>query len=199
MKKLGFAATFVMQLFCSQIVSTQDYQKIPDVFDTPENIYPFIKPSENLSYWKVFTNHSDPEKAVLYESQYPEPMTILEPIPEKGFFQKCLGENCFHYIIACKRDRPEYFTNEKDLRSFIGEVDNIGEAVLIANTFDFSIDITNPEGGSFKKDEQNFYLKTFRSKKCTEVRESFLLTIRRKNGAVRSQSKGIYTSKKNCE
>ncbi|WP_262147184.1 hypothetical protein [Chryseobacterium foetidum] len=199
MKKSGLITLLIAQLFLSQNSQTQNYQKIPDVFDTPENLYPFIKPSENMSYWKVFTNHSDYEKAVLYESQYPEPMTILEPIPERGFFQKCSGENCYHYIIACKNDRPEYFKTDNDLRKFIAEVDNIAEAVLIVNTYGFSIDINNAEGGSFKKDENNFYLKTFKSHKCPEVRESFLVTIERKNGQTTSQSNGIYSSKKSCE
>ena len=199
MKKSGFAILLLSQLFSGQTVQTVGYQKIPDVFDTAENLYPFLKPSENLSYWKAFTNHSDPEKAVLYESQYPEPMTILEPVPEKGFFQKCVGENCYHYIIACKNDRPEYFADEKDLRKFIGEVDNIAEAVLIVITHGFLIDINHAEGGSFKKDEQNFYLKTFKTKKCPDVKESFLVTVKRKNGQIKQQSNGIYTVKKTCE
>lgn len=199
MKKSGFFTLLISQLFWSQNSLTKDYQKIPEVFDTAENLYPFIKPSDNFTYWKAFTNHSDSEKAVLYESQYPEPMTILEPTPKKGFFQKCVGEDCYHYIIACKDDRPKYFINEKSLQDFIGEVDNIAEAVLIANINGFSIDINNTEGGSYKEDEHNFYLKTFKAKKCPEVKETFLLTIKRKSVQVKSQNKGIYTKKKTCE
>lgn len=199
MKKSGFLTLLIAQLFWSQNAQMQDYQKIPEVFDTAENLYPFIIPSENFAYWKAFTNHSDPEKAVLYESQYPEPMTILEPAPEKGFFQQCLEENCYHYIIACKNDRPQYFSNEKSLQDFIGEVDNIAEAVLIANINGFSIDIYNADGGSYKEDKQNFYLKTFKAKKCPEVKESFLLTIKRISGQLKSQNKGIYTQRNTCE
>jgi len=126
-------------------------------------------------------------------------MTILEPSPQSGWFQKCIGEKCYDYIIACNNGRPEYFTSEKDLRNFIGEVDNIAEAVLIANTYGFSVDTDNHEGGSFKKDEQNFYLRTFRIKNCQDVRESFILTINRKNGMLKHQNNGIYTLKKTCK
>ncbi|KQT18282.1 hypothetical protein ASG31_06025 [Chryseobacterium sp. Leaf404] len=198
MGKPGFALLLLSNLWWSQTGQMKDFQKIPDVFDTPENLYPFIKPSKDFAYWKAFTNHTDPEKAVLYESQYPEPMTILEPAPEQGFFQKCLSENCFHYIIACKNDRPEYFADVKALRKFIGEINNVGEAVLIANTYGYSVDIKNPEGGSFRKDDSNFYLKTYRSEKCSDVKESFLLIINIKSGELKVQSRGIYTEKKSC-
>lgn len=199
MKKLGFASILFTQFFFGQVNTVDDFQKIPEVFDSAENLYAFIKPSKDIAYWKVFQNNNDPDKAILYESQIPNPMTILEPIPEKGFFQKCLGENCFHYIIACKNDRTEYFTNEKDLRRFIGEIDNIAEAVLIANSHGFQVDINDLKGGSFKKDAESFYLKVFKQKKCNEVKESFSVTIKRKSGKLSSESNGIYTEKQNCE
>ncbi|WP_312075916.1 hypothetical protein [Chryseobacterium sp.] len=199
MKKSGIAIILFTQLVFSQQKQTENFQKIPEVFDSVENLYPFIKPSENIAYWKVFQNNNDPEKAVLYESQIPDPMTILEPIPEKGFFQKCLGENCFHYIIACKNDRSEYFTSEKDLRKFIGEIDNIAEAVLIANCYGFQVDINDLKGGSFKKDAESFYLNVFKQKKCSDVKESFSVTINRKSGKLDSESNGIYSEKKSCE
>jgi hypothetical protein len=36
-------------------------------------------------------------------------MTINDPAPEKGFFQKCLGENCFHTLLPVKTAAQNIF------------------------------------------------------------------------------------------
>ena len=198
MKNLGFVAVFFIQLGFAQKTDSKDFQKIPGVFEKAANSYPFITPNQDYDYWKVFTNDPDSEKAILYESQTPEPMTILEPAPKKGFFQKCLGENCFHYIIACKNDKTKYFNTEQELVKFIGTVDNIGEAVLVANTHSFYVDSENFQAGSFRKDDDFFYLNTFRPERCDDVREKYFVTINRKNAKIKFERQGIYTEKKTC-
>jgi hypothetical protein len=87
-------------------------QKIPEILDNTELLYPFIVPDKKYEYWSVLRNNPDPDKAIIYESQMPDLMTLNDPAPEKGFFQKCIGENCFSYVLACeKAGRNTFQTN----------------------------------------------------------------------------------------
>lgn len=185
-------------LFFAQIKVPDDYKKIPDILDTVDYLYPFIVPHKEYQYWRVLTNDPDPEKALLYESQAPDYMTINEPAPEQGFFQKCIGNNCFSYILACKKDRSVYFSNEQELRNFIGTVDNLPEAILITRTYGYSIDTKNKFTGSYKIEDHYISMYAFQSKGCPATKESFLLKINRKTGKITAKSNGIYSKNEDC-
>ncbi|MCJ8153932.1 hypothetical protein MKJ01_09205 [Chryseobacterium sp. SSA4.19] len=198
--KLFFPALFL----CSALLSGQkaipsDFKKIPEILDNPELLYPFIIPDKKYQYWSVLRNNPDPDEAVIYESQMPEYMTINDPAPEKGFFQKCLGEDCFTYLIACKNGQSEYFSDEKQLRTFIGTVDNLPEAVLIANTYGYTVDSTNRLSSSYIIEEKYIVLYLSKPKGCPKTKESFLIKIYKKTGALASTSNGIYFKSKDCK
>ncbi len=168
-----------------------DFKRIPEILDNTELLYPFIIPDKKYGYWSVFRNNLDPHEAVIYESQMPPYLTINDPAPERGFFQKCLGENCFSYIIACENDRSKYFTDEQQLRSFIGFVDNLPEAILVAATYGFQVDTGNALGSSYKIDDQ--YILIYVSKPRNDARkESFFVKINRKSDKLEAKSNGNY-------
>lgn len=178
-------------VLCQKTIPS-DYQQIPEILDNTDLLYPFIIPEKKYEYWTVFRNNPDPDKAIIYESQAPEFMTINDPAPEKGFLQKCLGEDCFSYLIACENSQSKYFSNEKQLRDFIGTVDNLPEAILIANTYGFSVDSTNSFGSSYKIEDQYIFMYLSKRKGNTEVKESFSIKIDRKSGKLESKSNGMY-------
>lgn len=185
-------------LFFAQITVPDDYKKIPDILDTVDYLYPFIVPSKDYAYWRVLNNDNDYEKAVIYESQAPDFMTINEPVPERGFFQKCVGNNCFSYILACKKDRSVYFSNEQQLRDFIGTVDNLPEAILLAKTYGYSVDTKNRFSGAYKIDDRHISMYVMQSKGCPAVKESFWIKINRKTGKLEAKSNGVYSKDENC-
>lgn len=185
-------------LFFAQITVPDDYKKIPDILDTVDYLYPFIVPSKDYAYWRVLNNDNDYEKAVIYESQAPDFMTINEPVPERGFFQKCMGNNCFSYILACKKDRSVYFSNEQQLRDFIGTVDNLPEAILLAKTYGYSVDTKNRFSGAYKMDDRHISMYVMQSKGCPAVKESFWVKINRKTGKLEAKSNGVYSKDENC-
>ncbi|MFN4365217.1 hypothetical protein [Chryseobacterium hispalense] len=187
---------FPVVLLCSGLVFSQktvppDYRKIPEILDNPELLYPFIIPDKKYEYWSVLRNNPDPDKAIIYESQTPDFMTLNDPAPTKGFFQKCLGEGCFSYLLACENGQTLYFSNEQELRKFIGFVDNLPEAVLIANTYGYIVDGGNVLSSSYKMDENHIslYLTKFTN---SATKESYLITIKRKTGKLESKNIGIY-------
>lgn len=169
-----------------------DYKKIPTILDTIDYLYPFLKPDKQYGYWKVLHNITDPEKSIIYESQMPEYMTINEPAPSKGFFQECETEGCFSYIIACKSDRAQYFTTEQQLRDFIGSVDNIPEALLVAKTYGYSFDSKDKLGGSYKFENDYILMYLSKSQNNPDRKESFFIKINRKTGKLEAKGNGFY-------
>ncbi|UOU97898.1 hypothetical protein MUU74_15550 [Chryseobacterium daecheongense] len=186
----------ILTLFFGKVLSQRTipeaYKRIPEVLDNTELLYPFIIPDKKYEYWSVFRNNPDPDKAIIYESQAPEYMTINDPAPEKGFFQQCLGEDCFAYLIACENSRSKYFSNEKQLRDFIGTVDNLPEAILIANTYGYTVDVTNQLGSSYKIENHYILMYLSKVKGNTDIKESFLVKINKKTGKLESKSSRIY-------
>ncbi|RNA62143.1 hypothetical protein D1631_09470 [Chryseobacterium nematophagum] len=200
MKILFIIIVLLSGSFYSQISSSvpTDFKKIPDILDTTDYLYPFIVPDKKFEYWSVLTNETDPEKIVIYESQMPEYMTLNDPAPEKGFFQRCLGTNCFSYILACENNHTTYFSSEKQLRDFIGFVDNLPEAILIATTYGFTVDTTHTQSASYKIEDNFISLYVAKIKNCPTSKESFLLKINRKTGKLETKSNGIFFKSDEC-
>lgn len=188
---------FPIVLLCSGLVFGQKtvpagYQKIPEILDNPELLYPFIVPDKKYDYWSVLRNNPDPDKAVIYESQAPDFMTLNDPTSEKGFFQKCLGEDCFSYLLACEKGKTKYFSTEQQLRDFIGTVDNLPEAILIANTYGYTVDTGNALSSSYKMDDKNIFLYLTKLTNNTENKESFFIKINRKTVKHEVKSNGTF-------
>lgn len=180
---------FPIVLFFSGLVSSQktvppDFKRIPEILDNTDLLYPFIIPDKKYDYWSVFRNNPDPDEAVIYESQAPDFMIINDPAPEKGFFQKCLGENCYSYIIACENGRSRYFSSEEQLRDFIGFVDNLPEAVLIAKTSGYTSDSSYKLGSSYKIEDKFITLYLSKLKNNAEDRQYVQIKIMRKTGKI---------------
>ncbi len=190
MKVLFPALILVSGLWFGQKNVPADFRKIPEILDNPELLYPFVVPDKKYGYWSVLRNNPDPDKAIIYESQMPDHMTLNDPAPEKGFFQKCLGEDCFVYLLACENGRSRYFSDEQQLRNFIGFIDNLPEAILLANTYGYLVDSGNPEGSSYKIEEKQISLYLVRLKNDRQTKEPFLIKIHRKTGKLEAKSAG---------
>ncbi|KIC64108.1 hypothetical protein [Chryseobacterium taiwanense] len=199
MRIISIFSFLIPGLLLSQNTVPSDFKKIPEILDNTELLYPFIVPEKKYEYWSVFRNNPDPDKAIVYESQAPEFMTINDPAPEKGFFQKCLGENCFTFLIACENSQSKYFSNEQQLRNFIGSVDNLPEAILVANTYGFTVDSSDISGGAYKIEDHYITMYLSKFKNCPVTKESFWIKINRKTGKIDSKSKGIYSQNSDCQ
>lgn len=199
--KLLFPIVFLLSgLVFSQKTSSSDFKKIPEILDNVDLLYPFIVPDKKYEYWSVLRNDNDPDpdKSIIYESQMPVLMTLNDPAPEKGFFQQCVGNRCFSYVMACENSQSKYFSNEQQLRDFIGSIDNLPEAILVAKTYGFIFDSTDKTGSSYKTDNQYISLYLSKIKNCPQTKESFLVKINRKTGKLESKSNGIYFKSDEC-
>jgi len=182
----------------SQIIVSSDYMKIPDTLGFRNNLYKFLIPNKKIKYWSVFRKE-DSSEILLYENKknnnlYKEKTNA----PNKGFFNECLPDRCFTYIVIESNNICQYITNEKKLIDFIGYVDNLPEALLIAKTCDLLFDRKNIAGGAYKIEKDFIYLYLAKFKNCPVSRESFYVKINRKTGEIEYESKGIYYKTDDC-
>nr|WP_322625078.1 hypothetical protein [uncultured Flavobacterium sp.] len=54
-----------------------------------------------------------------------------------GFFKGCHPSFCSNFVVAVKNDSVRYITTEETFRDFIGDVNNLEEAMLLAKTYGY--------------------------------------------------------------
>ena len=191
--------TLFFNLMFSQIDIPSDYLKIPDSLFFKDHLYQSIIPNKKYKYWKVVQKYSSMEKLVYEKKKITGNNRCKENHSiESGFFEECMPDGCFSYIVSCNNKTIEYFTTENELIKFIDYVDNLSEALLIAKTYGLWFDRKNPVGGSFKMDKDFIYLNLAKFKRCPVSSESFYVRIDRKTGELYYESKGIYHKTNDC-
>lgn len=113
-------------------------------------------------------------------------------------FTRCRPGDCFSFIIAYRNAKAKYFSNEEELRNFIGFVDNLSEALLIIRTYGFWFDSSNIIGGAYKFDDNYIYLFASKFESCPIKKESFIIKINRKTQEIETKSNGVYYKSDNC-
>ena len=187
------------KLLFSQIIVGDEYKKIPDSLFFKDKIYQYIIPNEKYEYWKVSRKDDTPNEELIYESRSSQNLKYLKKYSaESGFFWECLPDGCFSYIVAYKNKNPQYFTSEKEFRNFIGFIDNLPEALLIAKTYGFWFDKKEKIGGSYKMDNNYVYLYLAKFSSCLVSSESFTIKINRKTQEIEYKSNGIYYKTDKC-
>ncbi len=116
--------------------------------------------------------------------------------PRKGFN---LGEFLSYSYIAYmdNRHRIQYVMNEKDLKKFIGNIDNLEEAILILYLNGLSFDPKEIKAGSFKKTKNGFELYMMKYYNCPVKMESIKVEIDFK-GNIKTKPNGIYYESTDC-
>lgn len=118
------------------------YKKIdikPDEFrELPAINYSEIIPFQPFDCWKLIYSFPPATDSTIFSSAN---CAKFDYTPNKyhfpGFEVGCLPLVCFKYIIANSKESLKYFSTPDSLRIFLGEIDNISEAQLLANGFDY--------------------------------------------------------------
>ena len=58
---------------------------------------------------------------------------------------------CYSYIAYLENGKVNYITDEKQLKNFIGNINNLEEAILIGKINGLWFDSEKIEGGAYKK------------------------------------------------
>lgn len=166
----------------------KSFIRIPEELSKTEDLIRAVKPDKNYEYWACFKKDFATE-IIIGKGDNRKLMNIKFTEPKSGFISKMwVG---YYYIAYLENDSVKLVTNEKQLIEFIGNINSIEEALLIADIKNLHVDYSRPIGSSYKKVKNgyDFYLAKFH--KCFVKTEPFKVSID-SLGSYSAKSLGFY-------
>ncbi|AWH85723.1 hypothetical protein HYN59_11660 [Flavobacterium album] len=167
--------------------STKDYYK--------DSLAQKIVPYKQYDYWAyigVRDGHSGYRHNIIYQhgdTLLKKTHNIKLANDDKGFFPGCHPHWCVDYIAAIKDHKTIFITSEHDLKSFIGTINNLEEAMLIAKMNGYNIDY-DTRGCSYKLTDKGFEVHLVKYTEYPLQKEFFKVTINQK-GTITVDPTGI--------
>jgi hypothetical protein len=179
----------------SKDIILQDFTQLPLEID-----YNQLSPQESYEYWE-------------YRIRFPWGIEVVgskdgksrgsEQLKEifsyKGFINSCSGKPCPTYIVSQKRDLFVIWATNDSLKLFLGEINNIHEALLVARVNGFYFDKENKQAGAYRKDKNGFELLMFKEVSwCPTIYNYFQVEVN-SSGKINSNDLGVYQVSSNCD
>lgn len=157
-----------------------------------------INPNKDYDYWGYLTKKESNEKTDLNNSTLSEGGNVK--LKQKidygnntiGFFQGGHpGFRC-NYAVFIEDETITYVTTEEQFRDFLGRIDNLEEALLLARTFGYTLD-NEGKTNHYKIEQDGYVLQLIKlpdhrgNAEMVEVRIS-------QDAAIKTKSLGIYKS-----
>lgn len=137
------------------------FQPIPDECRFTESLFKYIHPSDSIVWWQAENIDFEKNKTeILFCSDTtlrPEKQILLMKNTFPCFYHDFLigptHEFCLIYRTVSEK---KYITKKEELKDFIGTVDNLQEAVLLAYLYDLVPGNTKSTSSFYKKDDTYF-------------------------------------------
>jgi hypothetical protein len=185
--------------------ATDEFIKIP--YDLKENyldsLSKKIVPNSNYQYWQYATYRqgSDIETYIILneggDSSYRNKIN-KKPRPNYNygiFFGGHPNFSC-KYIVTVNNNKIYNLKTEGEFRDFLGRIDNLEEAILLARTYGYQLD-NIIKASEYRKLPNGFELKLMKYHEFPRRKESVLIEINR-NGFIKTKSLGIYCEGTDC-
>lgn len=189
----------VVLIFILSLLSTSVYSQDKKKFANVEGVLAKITPNNKVDFWALIFNEYGKNKEVKVSG------TKKEYVPQFSGFSLRPGEESFYYIAYSAAGKISYITELKDLKGFIGKVDNVEEAALSAVLEGYMIDEQFVDvAANYYEDKSNYYLDLGKvtSKECPYQKTHFTLTVSKATGAISNiEDNGTYIEvyTKNCK
>jgi len=187
---------FLTFIFLAVLVYSLDAQelKFDSTMTTEIELIKKIKPKNDYKNWKIVTSYD----SIIYNTG--KRFTIPKDSKSEYFTLTTKQSPTFSsssscYIIVQENNNYKEIRNEKSLIEFIGEIDNIHEAILILYLNGFSYDYNHPSSYSKLKDGYKF--KTTKFHYCPNKSEEKVITTDKK-GIAEIKSNGFYKVTDDC-
>jgi hypothetical protein len=192
--------------------------KIEDVVETPnfhkidyslkenylDSLAKNINPNREYQYWQYVTysqSSSDERYTVLKEGGN---SLLRKKINEKPrpsynsgiFFGGHPNFRC-NYVVIIDNDKIYSLKTEEEFRDFLGTIDNLEEAILLARTYGYILD-DDIRGSEFRNLQNGFELHLMKYHEFPTRRESVEIKISR-DRFIKTKSRGIYCEGSNCD
>jgi hypothetical protein len=179
-------------------VKENNYIQFPKKYQYRDSLVKYIVPDKNYTYWEYargFGNAKIRERVVLYSSGT-KPGGVTFKNPEAGFFPSAPVYSD-RYIAYIYDGQVGYITSESDFLKFIGSIDNLEEATLLAELKEKVYPDASKKGGAYLKTGKGYELILTTGKLCPETKEAIQITIKQ-DSVVKRISKGVYFKTDDC-
>lgn len=155
-----------------------------------------IVPNDNFQYWAYSTyyeRYGDQKisRTVLNEGG---DTLLKKKISQKfepyGIFEGGHPSYRCNYVTTIENQKVKYIRTDEEFRNFIGNIDNLEEAILLAHTYGYQLD-TELKACQYKKIENGYQLRLMKYHEFPLSKELIDIKIQ-KNGFIKTKSLGIY-------
>lgn len=182
-------------LFLGISVFSQDKKKFSNI----DGVLDKINPNSKVDFWVLVYNNYGKNKEIKVSG------TKQDYLPQFAGFNLRPGEESFYYIVSSIGGKIIYITDIRELKEFIGKIDNVEEAAISAVLDGYLIDEHFVDvAANYYEDKTNYYLDLGKvtSKECPYQKSHFTLTVNKATGVVSNVKENgtyieVYT--KNCK
>src|SRR5690606_12799563 len=165
---------FLFSLSCFSLFSCKDnFELLLEDERSNVSLLKNIQSNKNIDYLRIDEMYGG---STLKKYEYVNYKHSLEiPFPKEETGGMSLRDMSYR-IAYIENNKWHFVSTEETLKKFIGEVDNVYEAFLIARIDGYEIDNTS-EGNGFKKVDFGYKLKVMKSEICPVSKEGFVVHI----------------------
>lgn len=154
----------------------KDFNKIPSNLATSKNLIETIKPSKEYIYWEcVFKGYQKGSNIIISKGDSTSIKNLSYTVPQCGFITE--NWSGYYYIAYFDGISLKYAYDQKSLIQFIGDIKYLDQALLIAKTHNYSIDLKTKIGSSYKKSKNGYELYLAKFHSCPVKTEAFKILV----------------------
>ncbi|KQS90240.1 hypothetical protein [Chryseobacterium sp. Leaf394] len=172
------------------LISTLVFSQEKKKFASLQNVLAQIIPNDKYDFWVLVYNEYGKNKEVKISG------SKKDYLPQFSGFDLTPSEDTFFYIVNSKGGKISYITDLKDLKPFIGKIDNAEEAALSAVLEGYIIDDEFVDlAANYHQDAKNYYLDLGKvtSQECPYQKKHFTLTVSKTSGMIeKAEENGSY-------
>jgi len=173
------------------------YKQIPSELIHQDSLFKYIIPDKSYTYWEcvetsgvLLLNYGD---VIFYKGN--QPFGVSFKNPGYGFWGSPPYSKI--YIPYIKDGEIGYVTSIDELKTFIGDIDNFQEAILLAETSDAVRVDTDMKGGAYKETSNGYELVLMHYNNCPETYEAIHFTVENSK-ILKKENLGVYKNPGGC-
>lgn len=117
-----------------------------------------FNPEKKFDYWACVRSGHPYVNSILILYEIKKDLYTVDDFKllNEGFYNTGHHSDWAYYLVTIKDGNIDYITEMDELLSFLGEIDTMEEALMIARINGFGVDFDNPKGGSYRKTKDGF-------------------------------------------
>lgn len=181
-----------------KVTSLKNYKQLPDTLSRRAKLIKYVIPDKSYTYWEFDEGGMDTTRSgpVLYSSgKKPDGIVIKDP--RGSMFRECAPSYCYKYIAYVIDGKVGYITTDKDFIAFLGRIDNLQEAVLLAETQENLYPDQDKRGSGYQITPTGYNLILTLYNLCPETKQAIKVSVGPK-GIIKKQPGEVYYKSGDC-